>query len=107
VEVSAKECNPGLYREHIADFALGRTYIIFAVLNAALVPTVYFLFPEPKGRSLEEMDVIFASAWADGVSPVKRAQTMPKLTGTEVETELAKYFGEDEAQVRRRSSVAQ
>jgi hypothetical protein len=96
-----------LYREHIADFALGRTYIIFAVLNAALVPTVYFLFPEPKGRSLEEMDVIFASAWADGVSPVKRAQTMPKLTGTEVETELAKYFGEDEAQVRRRSSVAQ
>jgi hypothetical protein len=101
VEVSAKECTPGLYREHIADFALGRTYIIFAVLNAALVPTVYFLFPEPKGRSLEEMDVIFASAWADGASPVKRAQTMPKLTGTEVETELAKYFGEEEAQVRR------
>lgn len=53
------------------------------------------------------MDVIFASAWADGVSPVKRAKTMPKLTGTEVETELAKYFGEEEAQMRRRSSVAQ
>lgn len=84
-----------------------RTYIIFAVLNAALVPTVYFLFPEPKGRSLEEMDVIFASAWADGVSPVKRAKYMPKLNGTEVETELAKYFGEEEAQIRRRSSVAQ
>jgi hypothetical protein len=83
-----------------------RTYIIFAVLNAALVPTVYFLFPEPKGRSLEEMDVIFASAWADGVSPVKRAKTMPKLTGTQVETELAKYFGEEEAQIRRRSSAA-
>jgi hypothetical protein len=32
---------------------------------------------------------------------------MPKLMGTEVETELAKYFGEEEAQVRRRSSVAQ
>jgi hypothetical protein len=82
-----------------------RTYIIFAVFNAALVPTVYFLFPEPKGRSLEEMDVIFASAWADGVSPVKRAKTMPKLTGTQVETELAKHFGEEEAQIRRRSSA--
>ena len=82
-----------------------RTHIIFAVLNFALIPTVYFLFPEPKGRSLEEMDVIFASAWADGVSPVKRAKTMPKLTGTQVETELAKYFGEEEAQIRRRSSA--
>jgi hypothetical protein len=53
------------------------------------------------------MDVIFASAWTDGVSPVKRAETMPKLTGIEVETELAKYFGEEEAHIRRRSSVAQ
>lgn len=83
-----------------------RTYIIFAVLNAAIIPTVYFLFPEPKGRSLEEMDVIFASAWADGVSPVKRAKEMPKLMGGEVEIELAKYFGEEEANIRRRSSVA-
>ncbi|PVH99967.1 general substrate transporter [Periconia macrospinosa] len=82
-----------------------RTYIIFAVLNAAIIPTVYFLFPEPKGRSLEEMDVIFASAWADSVSPVKRAKEMPKLTGSQVEAELAKYFGEEEAHMRRRSSA--
>ena len=93
------------YLLQFANMIQRRTYIIFAVLNAALVPTVYFLFPEPKGRSLEEMDVIFASAWADGVSPVKRAKTMPKLTGTQVETELAKYFGEEEAQIRRRSSA--
>lgn len=84
-----------------------RTYIIFAVINAALVPTVYFLFPEPKGRSLEEMDVIFASAWADGVDPVKRAKTMPKLNSQEVQVELAKYFGEEESNIRRRSSIHQ
>lgn len=84
-----------------------RTYIIFAVLNAAIIPTVHFLFPEPKGRSLEEMDVIFASAWADGVSPVTRARKMPKLNATQVEAELQKYFGEEEINVRRRSTVSQ
>lgn len=29
------------------------TYTIFAVFSAALLPAVYFFFPEPKGRSLE------------------------------------------------------
>lgn len=36
-----------------------QTYIIFAVINAAIVPCVYFFFPETAGRSLEEMDEIF------------------------------------------------
>ncbi|CUM64839.1 uncharacterized protein PRCAT00002454001 [Priceomyces carsonii] len=35
------------------------TYTIFAVINALMVPVVYFLYPETKGRSLEEMDIIF------------------------------------------------
>ncbi|KAI1215133.1 general substrate transporter [Annulohypoxylon truncatum] len=36
-----------------------QTYIIFAVINAFIVPTVYFFFPETAYRSLEEMDSIF------------------------------------------------
>ncbi|KAL2855724.1 general substrate transporter [Aspergillus pseudodeflectus] len=36
-----------------------QTYIIFAVINAAIFPTVYFFFPETRRRSLEEMDMIF------------------------------------------------
>ncbi|KAJ5249143.1 hypothetical protein N7468_000594 [Penicillium chermesinum] len=36
-----------------------KTYIIFAVINAFMVPSVYFFFPETKYRSLEEMDAIF------------------------------------------------
>lgn len=39
-----------------------RYYIIFAVINAAIVPSVYFFFPETKGRSLEEIDEIFAQS---------------------------------------------
>ncbi|EGO01820.1 hypothetical protein SERLA73DRAFT_48615 [Serpula lacrymans var. lacrymans S7.3] len=47
-----------------------RTYIVFAALNAFIVPCVYFFFPETAGRSLEDMDVVFALAYNEGVSPV-------------------------------------
>ncbi|ODV86186.1 hypothetical protein CANARDRAFT_27447 [[Candida] arabinofermentans NRRL YB-2248] len=36
------------------------TYTIFAVINLLMVPALYFFFPETAGRSLEEMDDIFA-----------------------------------------------
>ncbi|EJC98736.1 general substrate transporter [Fomitiporia mediterranea MF3/22] len=47
------------------------TYIVFASLNAFIIPVVYFFFPETAGRSLEDMDVVFALAHNEGVSPVK------------------------------------
>ncbi|KAI0693572.1 general substrate transporter [Cytidiella melzeri] len=47
-----------------------RTYIVFASLNAFIIPIVYWFFPETAGRSLEDMDVIFAMAYKEGVSPV-------------------------------------
>lgn len=46
------------------------TYIVFAALNALIIPVVYFFFPETAGRSLEDMDVVFALAYNEGVSPV-------------------------------------
>lgn len=39
-----------------------RTYLIFAVINAAIAFTSWAIFPETAGRSLEEMDGIFAQA---------------------------------------------
>ncbi|KAF2020279.1 hypothetical protein BU24DRAFT_490061 [Aaosphaeria arxii CBS 175.79] len=36
-----------------------RTYIIFACTNFAIVPLIYFLYPETAYRSLEEVDVLF------------------------------------------------
>lgn len=36
-----------------------RFYIIFAVINAAFLPPIYFFYPETKGLSLEEVDTLF------------------------------------------------
>ncbi|EPT02777.1 hypothetical protein FOMPIDRAFT_1159833 [Fomitopsis schrenkii] len=47
-----------------------KTYVVFASLNAFIIPIVYFFFPETAGRSLEDMDVIFALAYNENVSPV-------------------------------------
>jgi sugar porter (SP) family MFS transporter len=51
-----------------------RTYIIYAVLNATFIPIIYFFLVETKGRSLEELDVVFA---APG-DPVKNEKSMAK-----------------------------
>jgi hypothetical protein len=39
-----------------------RTWIIFAATNLAIIPLIYFFYPETAFRSLEEVDVIFALA---------------------------------------------
>ncbi|EAW14400.1 putative MFS sugar transporter [Aspergillus clavatus NRRL 1] len=55
-----------------------RYYIIFAVLNAAIVPIVFFFFPETNGRTLEEIDEIFMrskSIW----DPPKVARSLPRM----------------------------
>jgi len=37
-----------------------KTYIIFAILNAAWVPIIFVFYPETKGLELEDVDRIFA-----------------------------------------------
>ena len=39
-----------------------RTWIIFACTNIAIVPLIYFFYPETAFRTLEEVDVIFCLA---------------------------------------------
>ncbi|KAH4199126.1 hypothetical protein HBH42_053540 [Parastagonospora nodorum] len=82
-----------------------QTYIIFAVINLAMVPSVYFFFPETAGRSLEEMDEIFHKT-TRVFSVVKIAHELPHRYGKKGEL-LVDY--EDTEAVReterRRSSV--
>ncbi|KAL8389061.1 hypothetical protein RB595_008818 [Gaeumannomyces hyphopodioides] len=60
-----------------------QTYIIFAVINAFMVPCVYLFFPETAYRSLEEMDSIFHKVkGARGVfDVVRQAEIEPRRYG--------------------------
>ena len=50
-----------------------KTYIYYAVFNAVFVPIIYFFLVETKGRSLEELDVVFATPG----DPVKNEKRLP------------------------------
>jgi hypothetical protein len=82
-----------------------KTYIIFAAINAFMVPSVYFFFPETAYRSLEEMDEIFHKT-SNAFDVVGIAGEMPHRYGRKGEL-LIEYGDTEEARVaeRRRSSV--
>ncbi|KAK9802259.1 putative General substrate transporter [Seiridium cardinale] len=86
-----------------------RTYVVFAVINAFIVPCVYFFYPETAGRSLEEMDEIFhdVHGFKGAFDVVHVAKTKPRRYGKKGEL-LINYEETPEAQhtARRRSSVA-
>lgn len=83
-----------------------KTYVIFAVINAFIVPVVYFFYPETAYRSLEEIDNIFRqtkSGWAGCLDVVRVAREEPRRYGKNGEL-LVDY--EDTAGVRARRSGA-
>lgn len=47
----------------------------------------YLFYPETAGRSLEELDVLFAVAYLEGKSYVQVGNEMPKLSDAQVESE--------------------
>lgn len=62
-----------------------RTYIIFAATNFAIIPLVYFLYPETAFRSLEEVDVLFHLA--------NEAPGNPWLNVVKISQEEPLWFG--------------
>lgn len=56
-------------------------YIIYAVINLCGVFTVYFFFPETKGRSLEEVDTIFEQS-SNIFTVVRVARMLPRRGST-------------------------
>lgn len=74
-------------------------YLFFALMNYLFIPIIFFFYPETAGRSLEEIDIIFAKAHADGRQPWRVAATLPKLSFKEIEaqgTQLGLYDGDFE-----------
>lgn len=83
----------------IASIGWG-TYLFFAVLNAIFIPILYFLYPETAGRSLEEIDLIFAKGFMENKSYVHAAQQLPKIADHEVDQrarELGFVTSDDES----------
>jgi hypothetical protein len=82
-----------------------KTYLIFAVINAAMLPIVFFFYPETAYRSLEEMDTIFHKT-KNVFTVVWTAKNEPRRYGKHGEV-LIEYEDTGEAQRRRSSQVRQ
>jgi sugar porter (SP) family MFS transporter len=67
------------------------TYCFFAVINACFFPILYLYYPETSGRSLEEIDLIFAKGKAENMSYVRAAKELPKLSETEIQEKAREY----------------
>ncbi|KAI4602833.1 hypothetical protein KJ359_008053 [Pestalotiopsis sp. 9143b] len=59
-------------------------YIVFCCLLALFLPVVYLFFPETKGRSLEEIAVIFDGEQALDIERVKGSDTKGTVAQVEV-----------------------
>ena len=73
-----------------------KTYVYFAIFNAAFVPMVYFFYPETKGLSLEMIDRLFTGEKVqmhckaymnDGESSSVIDDEKPTVTGLENEAD--------------------
>ncbi|EMG50230.1 STL1 Sugar transporter STL1 [Candida maltosa Xu316] len=62
-------------------------YLFFAAMNFLFIPVIFFFYPETAGRSLEEIDIIFAKAYVENRQPWRVAATMPKLSLKEIDEE--------------------
>lgn len=67
------------------------TFLFFGIVNACFFPIIWFFYVETKGRSLEEIDIIFAKAYGSKEWYVKVGNEMPKLSQDEVEREAVKW----------------
>jgi len=65
-----------------------KTYATYAVINFAIIPSIYFFYPETGSRTLEEIDLLFETATARGnpwFSVVQVAKEEPRWFDAEGE----------------------
>ena len=67
------------------------TFLFFGIVNLCFFPFIYFFYVETKGRSLEEIDIIFAKGFTEKEWYVKVGQEMPRLSETEIERDAIRY----------------
>ncbi|EKV06700.1 MFS monosaccharide transporter, putative [Penicillium digitatum Pd1] len=64
-------------------------YLFIAVMNFVFIPPMILFYPETAGRSLEEIDLIFAKGYCENMSYVKASKELPRLTDQEIEAKAA------------------
>lgn len=67
------------------------TYLFFAAVNGLFLPVIIFFYPETAGRSLEEIDIIFAKGWTEKISYIRAAEQLPHLTAVEIKQMNSQY----------------
>lgn len=67
------------------------TFLLFALANVCFLPFIYFFYPETSGRTLEELDVVFAHAHIVKRRPTIIAAELPKLTDHQVQAMTERY----------------
>ncbi|GAA5826050.1 hypothetical protein JCM11251_000106 [Rhodosporidiobolus azoricus] len=82
------------------------TFAFFGAVNLLFLPFIKFFYIETAGRSLEEIDIIFARAYIEKQSYVKMAKSMPRLTGAEIEGEWQRLGLQDEERPSAGSAAA-
>ncbi|OCF56236.1 monosaccharide transporter [Kwoniella mangroviensis CBS 10435] len=67
------------------------TFLFFGLINLVFLPFIYFFYPETTGRSLEELDVIFAHAHLTQRRPTLVAAELPKLSDHQIQEMTERY----------------
>lgn len=72
-------------------------------MNFLFIPVIWFFYIETAGRTLEEIDLIFAQGFASSASTsyVKVADELPKLEDKEIQSELDRLHREHMARKGR------
>jgi sugar porter (SP) family MFS transporter len=78
------------------------TYLLFGALNACFIPIIYFFYPETSGRSLEEIDLIFAKGYTEKMSYVHAAKQLPIMDEAQI-AEAARQYDLSDSDVENRS----
>lgn len=67
------------------------TFLLFAIANCIFFPIIWVFYPETSGRTLEELDVLFAHAHITKRRPTLIADELPKLTDHQIQTMTDRY----------------
>ncbi|KIY48062.1 general substrate transporter [Fistulina hepatica ATCC 64428] len=84
------------------------TFLFFGIVNLCFFPVIIAFYVETKGRTLEEIDIIFARGYANEEWYVKVGNELPTLSQADIEREALRWgLVNDEEQARARKEAEQ